>query len=163
MQHIHISGFALFLGAIFILGLTAIVLGFISASRQARREAEIEMARINRGERNRYAGNAPGTFGGVSGSNAAASPSVAPGYVTPVYAAAPIVPGYGGSDLALGMMMGSAMNHHDTVIVDRGGGYVEPAYVAPSYDSGVSYDSGPSYSGGDSGGGIDISFGGSSD
>jgi hypothetical protein len=164
MHHLHISGFALFLIFFFVVALTAIVLGFISSSREAKRQAEIEMERVKRGDRSSAGGYSFGSGGNNARSysaGGAGSVGAAPVASAPVYAAAPMSPGYSGSDLALGMMVGSAMSHHDTVIVDRGGyapAYVEPAYVAP-VDTGISFDSGPSDFGG-GGGGIDISFGG---
>lgn len=166
MHHLHISGFALFCIALFLCVITAIILGFVQSIKADRRAAEVEIERAKRGgispgyrEAPEWARPSP-----IGPGNSQAN-SYAGSHGGPVYAAAPVVaPVYGGSDpmlgLATGMMIGSAMgHHHDTVIVDRGGyapAYVEPAYVAPSYDSGISYDSGPS----DSGGGIDCSFGG---
>lgn len=158
MHHLHISGFALFCIALFLCVITAIVLSFIQSIKADRRAAEVEIERAKRysspGYRDAPEWARPSSIGSTAQANAAYTGS----HGAPVYAAAPV---YGGSDpmlgLAAGMMIGSAMgHHHDTVIVD-GGGYA-PAYVSPSYDSGISYDSGPS----DSGGGIDCSFGGSS-
>jgi hypothetical protein len=166
MHHLHISGFALFLIAVFVIILTAVVLAFIQSVKRDRREAEIEMERVKRGASVPAAGYAFGSGGRVGGMSAGvgqANAYAAP--VAPVYAPV-MAPGYSGSDVALGLVagaaLGSVMSHHDTVIVDHGGGYMAPAYVEPAYDSGISYDSGPSYSGG-SDGGIDFSFGGGSD
>jgi hypothetical protein len=165
MHHLHISGFALFLIAVFVVIFTAIVFAFIQSIKRDRREAEIEMERIKRG----YAFGSGGRVGGISAGNTGTVPEYMRG--NPNVAAAPVyapvmAPGYSGSDVALGLVagaaLGSVMSHHDTVIVDHGGGYMAPAYVEPAYDSGISYDSGPSYSGG-SDGGIDFSFGGGSD
>jgi hypothetical protein len=155
------QGFALFLIAVFVVIFTAIVFAFIQSIKRDRREAEIEMERIKRP--GGYAFGSGGRVGGISAGVGQANAYAAP--VAPVYAPV-MAPGYSGSDVALGLVagaaLGSVMSHHDTVIVDHGGGYMAPAYVEPAYDSGISYDSGPSYSGG-SDGGIDFSFGGGSD
>jgi hypothetical protein len=159
MHHLHISGFALFCIALFLCVITAIILGFVQSIKADRRAAEVEIERAKRGQGAILGGTVPEYMRGNPNAAYATSPNGGP-----VYAAAPVVaPVYAGSDpmlgLATGMILGSAMSHHDTVIVDRGGygsaGYVEPAYVAPSYDSGITYDSGPS-----DGGGIDCNFGG---
>ena len=136
MHHVHISGFALFLIALFVLAFVSIVLSFIVSMWRPQRPYGAGV----------FATAPPVQPVPPSGAAAAGGGFVHPAYVAPVMAGS-------GSDLLTGVLVGEALaggfRGHDTVIVDRGG-----YYGGPAYDGGIDISDGPGRDFG--GGGIDF-------
>jgi hypothetical protein len=156
----HISTFALFLIAMFVLGcFMAILFSFIVSMRKAKQgyaapgdlEARIRARQEELGGRP-YEVPPRSTFSSAPGAYAA----------PPAMAAAPVyMHGGSSSDLFTGALLGEVLagaGHHDTTVIhETAPVHDAPAYdSSPSFDSGISYDSGPVCDSG--GGGVDISW-----
>jgi hypothetical protein len=168
MHHVHISTSFMFVLVLFSLGIAGIIAAFWYSMRRDRLMAEQADA-----DRKFYA-SLPATqrypetrlrnYEPTPDEVAAFMPRTRVAPVAPVVQPAVVAaPVYHGSDpmlgLAAGMMIGSAMGHHDTVVVHDTPAYVDtPSYSSPSYDSGFSYDSGSSSFDSGSSGGFDASF-----
>jgi hypothetical protein len=158
-HHLHISSFALFLIALFVLGFMSILFAFIVSMRKAKVNTASRGWIDERMSGSSFRPSAPGpapSSGGYAGhpGGFAASPMVAP----------VMMQGGSGTDLLAGVLLGEALSggHRDTVIVENGGGY-GGGYDAPAYDPGPSFDSGISYDSGSvcdtgGGGGVDLTW-----
>jgi hypothetical protein len=154
-HHLHISTPALVFGAMFVIGLVAIVFAFVRSMRQDRLDAEERMLTLRRYDA-MYAEARPARPSEaevqhfMSHRPSAAMPNPGPvGYAAPMYAHDPM------NGLVTGMLLGEALSHghsdHTTVVHDS---YVDSS---PSYDSAISYsDSSSSFS--DTSGGFDASW-----
>lgn len=168
-HHLHISTEFMFFAAVFIVGLVSVIFAFVRSIKNDRllADAALERAKALQAERERSistrtvtpsaediaafkALDAPGQMYDARTTRVYPPPQhyVAPApYATaaPVYAHDPI------TGLATGMILGSALSHHDhstTIIHDSSPSYVDSS---PSYSSSSSSDSGFSYSSSDYG------------
>jgi uncharacterized membrane protein YgcG len=153
-HHLHISTGFMFMTALFVVAFVAVIFAFVRSMRKDRLDAERAVAAFN-AEREALKAFRPTAdqIQQVHGERLAARQAVngAPfshgtGYVPSTYApAAPVYAHDPLTGLATGMLLGSALSHHDhtTIIHDSAPSYVDSS---PSYSSSSSSDSGFSYS-----------------
>jgi hypothetical protein len=163
MHHVHMSTPFFFVTVFGFIGLVAIIFAFVRSMRNDRLEAEaaIERAKLDAAYRaanpvrptayeiQQVHGERLTARQSVNGTPFAAAPAHGQGYVPNTYA--PVAPVYAHdplTGLATGMLIGSALSHHNdhTTIIERDH-YVDstPSHSSSSYSSSSS-DSGFSYS-----------------
>jgi len=172
MQHIHMSTGFLFVLALFVVGLVAVILAYRASVKRDRLLAErfeMDSDVSPRPYREHLAyPHAEPSAADVAAFERHYAPRTAP--PAPAYQTfAPVAPVYTHdpmSGLATGMILGSALSHHDhtTTIINND----TPSHhsvdssssssYSPSSDSGFSYDSGSSSYDSGSSGGFDASF-----